>query len=117
MSDGSLATLDCSWSRPKSFPTWGDVTLRVIGENGTADADLFGQHLHYYPTEGNRPRWLGWGSDLDALLIDDFVSAVAEGRPPRSTGEDGLRALEVALAAYASAREGRAVAIEELRKA
>jgi len=117
MSDGSLATLDCSWSRPKSFPTWGDVTLHVIGENGTADADLFGQHLHHYPSEENRPRWLGWGSDLDALMIDDFLSAVAEGRPPRSTGEDGLRALEVALAAYASAREGRAVTIDELRGA
>ena len=116
MSDGSVATLDCSWSRPKSYPIWGDVTLHVIGESGTADADLFGQHLHLYPAEEGRPRWLGWGSNLDALMIDDFVAAVRQGRPPRSTGEDGLRALEVALAAYASAREGRAVAIEEVRR-
>jgi len=115
MSDGSVATLDCSWSRPKSYPTWGDVALYVIGEEGTADADLFSQHLHYYPAEEARPRWLGWGSDVDALMIDDFVAAVNDGRAPRSTGEDGLRALEVALAAYASAREGRAVEIDEVR--
>lgn len=115
MSDGSVATLDCSWSRPKSYPTWGDVTLHVIGEDGTADADLFGQHLHHYPAGEARARWLGWGSDLDALMIDDFVSAASEGHPPCSTGEDGLWALEVALAAYISAREGRAVEIDEMR--
>lgn len=117
MSDGSVATLDCSWSRPKSYPTWGDVTLHVIGENGTADADLFGQHLHHYPAEGGTARWLGWGADLDAAMVDDFLAAVREGRPPRSSGEAGVRALEVALAAYASAREGRAVAIDEVRRA
>ena len=117
MSDGSVATLDCSWSRPRSYPTWGDVTLHVIGEEGTADADLFSQHLHYYPAEEAKPRWLGWGSDVDALMIDDFVAAVSEGRPPRSSGEDGLRSLEVALAAYVSAGVGRAVEVEEVRRA
>jgi len=116
MSDGSMATLDCGWSRPRSYPTWGDVTLHIVGEDGTADADLFGQHLHLYPTEEARPRWLGWGSNLDALMIDDFLAAVAQGRRPRATGEDGLRALEVALAAYASAQQGRSVAVEEVRQ-
>ncbi|MCD6519251.1 MAG: Gfo/Idh/MocA family oxidoreductase [Anaerolineae bacterium] len=114
LSNGSFATLDCSWSRPKSFPTWGDVTLRVIGEKGNAYADLFGQHIHYYPAKPEPPSWQPWGSNLDELMIEDFLQAVREKRPPRSTGIDGLRALEVALAAYASARQSRAVEIAEL---
>jgi UDP-N-acetylglucosamine 3-dehydrogenase len=114
LTDGTFATLDCSWSRPPSFPTWGDVTLRVIGERGVASADLFSQHLTRYPADDAPARWEPWGSDLDALMIDDFVRAVREGRRPMSGGEDGLRALEVALAAYHSAAEGRPVRVAEL---
>jgi UDP-N-acetylglucosamine 3-dehydrogenase len=29
--NGVFATLDCSWSRNASYPTWGDVTLEVVG--------------------------------------------------------------------------------------
>ena len=112
--DGCAATLDCSWSRPRSHPTWGDMTLHVVGERGNASANLFGQHLHLYPASEEKPRWQSWGSDLNGLMIDDFLAAVREGRPPRSTGTDGLRALEVALAAYESARREEPVRIEEL---
>ncbi len=116
MTDGAFATLDCSWSRPQSFPTWGDVTLRVIGERGNASADLFGQRIVRYPAEEAPPRWEPWGSDLDALMIEDFIAAVREGCRPRSDGIDGLRALEVALAAYRSAEVGQPVHIADLRQ-
>ncbi|MBC7234673.1 MAG: Gfo/Idh/MocA family oxidoreductase [Chloroflexi bacterium] len=112
--DGTFATLDCSWSRPESFPTWGDVTLHVVGEQGNADADLFGQRVMFYPDAVVPPRWQGWGTDLDALMIDDWIQAVREGRPPRSSGEDGLSALKVALAAYVSAARGAPVSLMEL---
>ena len=46
-------------------------------------------------------------------MIDDFIGAVRDGRPPASTGEDGLAALQVALAAYESGRLGQPVAIAE----
>jgi predicted dehydrogenase len=113
LSDGSFATLDCSWSRPKSYPTWGDVTLHVVGERGNATADLFGQHLHFYPAEEGKPSWQGWGSNLDALMIADFIAAVRETRAPRSDGLDGLKALEVALAAYESAKARRPIRMGE----
>jgi len=111
LADGTFATLDCSWSRPASYPTWGDVTLRVIGERGNASADLFAQHLTRYPAEPLPPRWEPWGDDLNALMLGDFLAAVREGRRPRSNGIDGLRALEVALAAYRSAASGAPVEI------
>ena len=42
-SNGVFATLDGSWSRPpKSYPTWGDVTMEVVGTTGTATMDMFG---------------------------------------------------------------------------
>jgi len=117
MSSGAWATLDCSWSRPPSYPTWGDVTLRVIGSKASAYASLFQQHLTHYPATREPPHWVAWGSDLDALMIDDLLVAVREGRPPMSTGEDGLKALQVALAGYQSQRSGGPIEIAALRDA
>jgi predicted dehydrogenase len=48
------------------------------------------------------------GDNFDALAAD-FVSAIREGRPARSTIEDGLRDLQLVLGAQASGRAGGAV--------
>jgi len=114
MGDESIATLDCSWSRPASYPTWGDVNLKVIGTKATADARLFDQYIAHYPSESAPARWISWGSDLDALMIDDFIDAVTSSQRPMSTGEDGLWALKVALAAYASGSCGAPVGLDTL---
>jgi UDP-N-acetylglucosamine 3-dehydrogenase len=108
--NGVFATLDSSWSRPKSFPTWGDVTLAVVGEKGTLNLDMFSQNLVLYSDKTGGTNWLPWGSNIDLLMISAFVQAVAGGQPVPVTGEDGLRAVAVALAAYRSAREGSPVA-------
>jgi 1,5-anhydro-D-fructose reductase (1,5-anhydro-D-mannitol-forming) len=44
--------------------------------------------------------------------IVDFQAALAAGRPPAASGLDGLRAVEIATALIASARERRAVPVE-----
>ena len=46
--------------------------------------------------------------------IEAFVQALSDGAPPPVSGEDGLRALALALAAMASVREGRAVKVNEV---
>ncbi|MFO7698655.1 MAG: Gfo/Idh/MocA family oxidoreductase [Anaerolineae bacterium] len=115
MANGTVASLDCSWSRPRSFPTWGDVNLKVMGTRGSAEAALFGQHIVHYPAEAEPARWVSWGADLDALMIDDFVGAIRDGRAPASTGMDGLRALQVALAAYESGKLGQPSAIPSIQ--
>ncbi len=43
--------------------------------------------------------------------IAAFVQVVADGAPPPTTGEDGLKALEIAVAALESAQTGRAVTL------
>lgn len=112
---GAFATLDPSWSRPKGFPTWGDVTLEVVGTGGVLQLDAFRQHLDLYVGDAPTHRYLGFGEDMDQGLIEAFVRAV-RGEDPGSLarGEDGLRALGVALAAYRSAAEHRPVAISEV---
>jgi predicted dehydrogenase len=107
--DGVFATLDSSWSRPKSFPTWGDVTLAVVGEKGTLTLDMFAQNLVLYSDDAGGTTWQHWGSNVDLLMVEAFVDSVASGAPVPVTGEDGLRAAEVALAAYASVKEGKPV--------
>lgn len=49
---------------------------------------------------------------LFARMIDDFSTAVAEGRPPRATGEDGIVMARITEAALRSAREGCAVRLD-----
>jgi UDP-N-acetyl-2-amino-2-deoxyglucuronate dehydrogenase len=46
----------------------------------------------------------------------DLLAAISAGRDPAVPGEEGIRALEVCLAAYRSAETGRPVEIEALRR-
>lgn len=109
--NGVFASLDTSWSRPKSFPTWGDVTMAVVCDRGTLTLDMFAQNLVLYSDKSGATSWSHWGDNIDRLMLEAFVSAIAEGQPVPITGEDGLRAAEVALAAYRSAETGEPVVL------
>lgn len=105
---GVFATLDSSWSRHKNYKTWGDVNLRVTGEKGVIEVELFGQGL----TVTTEKEWLrGTGSDLDGLMIEEFLAAIREHRQPSVTAEDGLKASEVAITGYESVKSHAAVAV------
>jgi UDP-N-acetylglucosamine 3-dehydrogenase len=111
--DGPFCTLDSSWSRPKkSFSTWGDVTLEIVTTGGVVQLDMFAQAFNHYDEKSPQHKMIGWGSDIDQGLIADFLKA-AKGEPtPRlATGYDGLKALEVALAAYESAESHQPVTL------
>ena len=107
--NGVFTTLDTSWSRPKSFPTWGDVTMEITGTNGVVSMDMFAQDFALYSDKTMSTSWVGWGSNIDLLMVQDFVSRVAAGEPVSVTGEDGLHAVEVALGAYRSYEAGAPV--------
>lgn len=103
-----IASLDPSWSRPvKAFPTWGDVTLEVTGSLGAAYVDVFAQNIEFFSNERGRTQWLNWGDNIDRLMLEDWLESVRHGAPPPISGEDGLRAVELALAAYRSAQVHR----------
>ena len=96
-------SLDASWSRPESYPTWGDVTIEMVGSEGTLWVDAFKQHATVTSNHAGTKQAY-WGSDMDGRLVADFCDAINQKRPPSITGEDGVKALEVALAAYRSAQ-------------
>lgn len=111
--NGLFATLDASWSRPKSFWTWGNVTLQVTGTGGTAGLDMFAQNHVVFSDRAMRSSLSNWGDNIDQHLVAAFVKAVGGETPSPilATGEDGLAAAKVALAAYRSAASGQAVAV------
>ena len=97
--DGSFATIDSSWSKT-DYKTWGNVKLKVVGTKGTAEADLFGQGADVYV--GAHRHW-GAGSDLNLLMVQEFIDAAREKRHPLADAADGLAASRIIQAATKSA--------------
>ena len=103
LANGITASLDASWSRPRHWPTWGGLTIEVVGERGVAAMDAFRGALTLIEDGGPSHELLAWDDGADVRLVRGFIEAVERGEDPPVSGEDGLRALEVALAAYRSA--------------
>ncbi len=113
---GLFASLDASWSRPvNAFPIWGDVTMEVTGTTGVASVDVFAQNVEFFDNARGRTEWRSWGDNLDRLMLEDWVRAVRNGEPAPISGEDGLRAVELAIGAYQSARSNVPVALSLAR--
>ncbi len=109
--DGGLAaSLDASWTRARTWPIWGGLTLEVIGERGVLSMDAFVQNVQYYDDRAGRYVLVPFTEGGDPQLVRSFVDAIRDDSVPPVTGEDGLRALEVALCAYASAQRHEPVA-------
>jgi predicted dehydrogenase len=100
--NGVFATIDTSWSRPEVFPIWGDVNIELVAENGVVEIEVFNQNDVLYSDKTKNVSWISWGSNIDLLMIKNFIAAIENNRPVEVTGYDGLKAMEVALAAYRS---------------
>lgn len=107
--NGVFGTIDPSWSKPKSYPTWGDLTFDIIGSEGAIRVDLMGQKIDIYSDNTMACSWEYWGDDLNFWMIKSFVDAVANDTPVEITGEDGLAATAIALAAYDASKKGEPV--------
>lgn len=104
---GVVATIDCSWSVPDAAPTWGGLTFQVTGTRGSVTIAPFAGHVGGQTADG--PVWVPTGDDLDAAMLEEFVSAVRAGRPAAPDGAVGLRTLQVVDAARRSAAAGGTV--------
>ncbi|MEI5097387.1 Gfo/Idh/MocA family oxidoreductase [Streptomyces sp. PmtG] len=113
--DGTVATLDCSWSHPRSHPSWGGLELTVIGERATLEMDAFDQKVHGYSERHGRSLELPFGVDLDERMLRAFLfgpDANGDGHGMDvADGEGGLRTLRIVAAGYASARAGMPVPV------
>jgi predicted dehydrogenase len=113
---GAVAGLDPSWSVPANNPWDYDFFLRLVGTTGSVDLDDLAESVRLVSRRaGDGLRLVGFADDPDTAMIECFCASVLGGEPltPSASGEDGLRALEVALAGYASAASGaRTVALQ-----
>jgi UDP-N-acetylglucosamine 3-dehydrogenase len=110
--DGVFATIDPSWSRGDGYPTWGDVTMRIAGTTGVLDVDPFARPLRTFDHETRAPSWSYTGEDMNGLMLANFLRGVADDDPTGASGLDGLRALEIVLAAYASGEDHEPKTVE-----
>lgn len=83
-------------------------TLEVYGDRRSLELDLETDVLRVFdPAEPGGVRTLAFDHDRNNRFRaqhQDILDAVRSGRAPRVTGEDGLRALEIAVRAIASSR-------------
>jgi predicted dehydrogenase len=107
--NGVFATIDCSWSKPPYYPTWGGLAMDFIGEKGLVTVNAFKQVMTVYSHDRGRPAYAYWGSDSNQAMIEDFVGAIRDDRAPKVTGYDGYKAVEVVMAAYKSVESGEPV--------
>ncbi len=107
--NGVFATIDCSWSKPLYYPTWGGLSFDMVTDRGVVAVDAFKQNLTVYSDAMQRSAWAFWGSDANRAMLEEFVTSVREDRPPSVSGMDGLRAVEAVAAAYESVRIGQPV--------
>lgn len=107
--NGVIASIDCSWSVPSAAPTWGGLTLEIVGTRGTMAIDPFAQRVSGYDADG--PIWESIGDDLDGAMISEFLSAIRTGRTPQPDGKVGLRTQEIVAAARESSLTGQPVSL------
>ena len=104
---GVIATIDCSWSVPDSAPTWGGLTLQIVGTKGTMTIAPFAQHVDGY--DANGPVFTPVGDDLDGAMLEEFLCAVRDRRQPQPDADVGMRTLAIVDAARRSAETGQPV--------
>ncbi|MBR2566335.1 MAG: Gfo/Idh/MocA family oxidoreductase [Paenibacillus sp.] len=109
---GMMALIDTSWSRNRSYPFWGDVKLDIIGTEGVIHMDAFAQTNEVYSDLEVKSRWSYWGERMNYYMLEDFVDAINAKRVVPVTGEDGLRATSIALAAYESIKSKGKVVLQ-----
>ena len=112
--NGAVGSVDPSWSVPADSPSDHDFYLRLVGTGGSLDLNDGAESLRVVAMREDGPRGLrhvSFAEDADRAMLEAFLHSVREGalQDPCATGEDGVRALEIALAGYQSSASGSVV--------
>lgn len=106
---GAVGVVECGWALPAALGCGGDIKLEVIGSKGAAYVDVLPTAVSICTEEGWRfpdvVHWTRLHGDLVGLFREQircFVQAIMRDQPPKVTGLDGRRSLEIVLAAKRS---------------
>jgi inositol 2-dehydrogenase len=97
-----------------------DVRTEIVGSRGSILIGTLRQNsaIFLQPNHGSydlESHFLTCFREAYLAEAIDFVDTILSDRAPRVTGEDGLRAVEIAVAAEKSLRTGAACAVESVR--
>ncbi len=119
--NGAMANVWVSWTIPSPNFPHSAFSARVVGDRGILDLDAYGvlrlgREGSWNVIAEQAPIDFKGKGMLDPVRMEayaaqgqEFVSSIRERRRPSVTGEDGRAAVEIALAAYLSAKERRTV--------
>lgn len=115
MSDGSVFTIGANWNLPLESPGFSSVIAEVVGTEGALFVDNSHRDLLMTRVEGGLTRPLATmpGEEVGYVYqgpmeaeTNHFLHSVRSQSVPLVTGEEARSAMEVALAAEASAQRG-----------
>jgi len=115
---GSVATVECSWILPLTYPFIVDFKIEVVGSKGAVNVDRShhgavrkaDERGYTYPDILYLPH-IGVPIFLYES-INEFVKCVLEDKEPPIKVEDGLKNVIIIDAIMRSATEGRAITLE-----
>jgi UDP-N-acetylglucosamine 3-dehydrogenase len=123
--DGALGILEVGWCLPEEWAGWnkpsnwggfGDVRMNVIGTDGVLNLNFTPMDMYACDRDGWKlpdtrhwPAMNGKIAGAAKFEVEHFFECVLSDQQPLVTGQDGLRSIEVMLAAETSIREDRIV--------
>lgn len=117
---GVTSVVDCSYATRRTPETFPETLLEIDGDQGTLRLDagyrLTVQRDGASQTRDVSPPLLDWAErpwhniqESVAILQQDVIDALHQGRTPETSGEDNLKTFALVEAAYASAASGLSV--------
>jgi predicted dehydrogenase len=107
--NGALSTLNASYASASEY-----YLMNIYGKDATAYYDVYGG-LRFLKRGGERPVPISFDR-TDTLVeeLEEFATAVRDGRRPEVGGEYATRSLAVIRAGIRSAHEGRRIEVAEI---
>jgi predicted dehydrogenase len=116
MTGNILYQIDCSWSRKGEDPPWGDVTMRIVGTEGTASLDLYNNHkIEVFSSKGVEYRYPYSLVHQHGMIFLDYLEEKSSGNRGINADEiDGLRTMELVFSSYKSVKTNKLVTLKRM---
>lgn len=119
--NGSIATFECGWIYPNTFPTMVDSFVEVIGEHGHLHFDRKRESIELSTREAFTFPKAFLATDVFGTLrgafpscLSDFARSVREDRPTEVNAFDGRQVTAVLVAIHESLKTGGSIAVPAL---